>query len=955
MTKLALRVGQYNLLCPTYGVKWGEREACEQWVSAEQHGGSNWDARWPALRRVLEVGSQWDLLTLQELEDSVRDDVEEGVASMGLVLEWFDHPGRADAVGIAYAPHSFSLLARAERGYPAGRANVVTGRLDLRHISSGATVRVLSTHQRGGTPEQLSDLFQFAVEAAPKPVAVTVIGGDFNEELQPATFEGRGFRTLARAVAAGEPAVSRPAHKQDPSQTSGQGKIDFILVSGESVQYLQRDQQSCAALMSSHCPCKETGEWPTDHGMEAFTIYMYPPLINNTEAPQNLNRSLLGERTKTTMLPQIDGNGATATVDAEISQRLPRSYALLMHLQSGVGIAQAAEADDPVLAITQAKAAEATLRTVEAEVRAQERRSTKQQRRSTLSHYPFQSRPSSRSSSALGHYTGRLEGEVPPPAQASDGGGTLQQFRTLGQPRYKQHQLQPQRQRFEENVNAKSNRGVDARAAITGDRLSNQASAAWHHRLAQGRRSVEMWHDTHADYTRSLADELTRAASRVSKPGGNRLVSLPVSKMRTGSHVPDSDNVANGQTAASMTSDDSMWFAAMAPSVLGRAASDTPLHPKAHSPADANEGCHDRNVALSRGLVSSGSAVSGMSGFTEAGYPPPPAPPDTNTGHMSVTNAQSQQARRVEWEHYAPLPLRRTAASNVTQKAEETAATATSAPGDTEYSNSKTDLDITGVEDTKSVAAVKAVDGYAIGTGWRPLTSTAYMLGNVPSVPTRESAVTPPQPAPPTPPPPAPAPAAILRERTAPIAGTAGAQTAVALQTVIDRETEIERLRERLHAAGSPSHAVERAARAHIASVPMWHASTAAAAITEPTPLKLLATILGRGTAPDVTVGSPTVESDTEQVDDPEESVSKAASKLQAHERGRQARARARAQVKCAHTQNNPELIHRRDVVADIAAIVGEVLAKVDMHVNRTMATMVEASQIVDDPKKPGQ
>jgi hypothetical protein len=120
--------------------------------------------------------------------------------------------------------------------------------------------------------------------------------------------------------------------------------------------------------------------------------------------------------------------------------------------------------------------------------------------------------------------------------------------------------------------------------------------------------------------------------------------------------------------------------------------------------------------------------------------------------------------------------------------------------------------------------------------------------------------------------------------------------------------------------------------------------------MTEPTPLKLLANILGRGTASGVTVESPTVESDTEQ--SPKESVSKAATKLQAHERGRQARARARAQAKTAHTQNNPESIHRRDVVADIAAIVGEVLAKVDMHVDRTM---VEASEVVDEAAKPGQ
>jgi hypothetical protein len=34
----------------------------------------------------------------------------------------------------------------------------------------------------------------------------------------------------------------------------------------------RRDDQSNAALLTSHCACEETGEWPSDHGMEALTI-----------------------------------------------------------------------------------------------------------------------------------------------------------------------------------------------------------------------------------------------------------------------------------------------------------------------------------------------------------------------------------------------------------------------------------------------------------------------------------------------------------------------------------------------------------------------------------------------------------------------------------------------------------------------------------------------------------
>jgi hypothetical protein len=123
----------------------------------------------------------------------------------------------------------------------------------------------------------------------------------------------------------------------------------------------------------------------------------------------------------------------------------------------------------------------------------------------------------------------------------------------------------------------------------------------------------------------------------------------------------------------------------------------------------------------------------------------------------------------------------------------------------------------------------------------------------------------------------------------------------------------------------------------------------------EPTPLRLLANILGRGTTPGVAVESPAVEPDTEQAGDPQESLDAAATKLQAHERGRQTRARARAQAQRQHThfQNGPESVQRREVVADIAAIVGEVLARVDLHVDRAMATLTP--EMTDATGKPGQ
>ena len=91
--------------------------------------------------------------------------------SWGLVLEWFAHPGRADATRWDCV-RSTCLLATGE----SRATSEATGRIDLQHASSGLTVRALTTHQRRGVSEQLSDLFQFAAEAAPAPIAATVHG-----------------------------------------------------------------------------------------------------------------------------------------------------------------------------------------------------------------------------------------------------------------------------------------------------------------------------------------------------------------------------------------------------------------------------------------------------------------------------------------------------------------------------------------------------------------------------------------------------------------------------------------------------------------------------------------------------------------------------------------------------------------------------------------------------------
>ena len=304
------RIGQFNVLCPSYGVKWGEREACADWKTKEEHGamllcsvvlrsvvpcsvvpcsvvpcsvvpcsvvpcsgGSNWSARWPAILRIL-AASACDVLTLQEVEESVRTELEQGLDSIGLSLVWFAHPGRVDAVAIAFRTDQFTLEACASRDFPREDPKATTGRVDLRHNSSGIHIRCLSTHQRGGNTTQLEDTFQFAYEDAPAK-AVILVCGDFNEDFGP-KFEPFEFQTLDRDPAAGEPIVSLSycgLADLGAENSSGKGKIDYIFVKGNEQKIgLERSEGSRVAIEMSHAACPETGEWPSDHGMEALQV-----------------------------------------------------------------------------------------------------------------------------------------------------------------------------------------------------------------------------------------------------------------------------------------------------------------------------------------------------------------------------------------------------------------------------------------------------------------------------------------------------------------------------------------------------------------------------------------------------------------------------------------------------------------------------------------------------------
>ena len=314
---LRLLAGQYNLLCPAYGVKWSEREACKDWGGKDDHGGSNWDVRWPALRRII-ASAPWDVLALEELQTGdTRDDVVTALGDIGMRLIWFDHPGREDALGIAYKTATLSPIGQASRPFPAEDPKATTGRVDLQHSPSGQVVRVLVTHQRGGVAAQLDDLFDFASADAPAG-CVTLVCGDFNEDFGEAALRIRpGYRTLPRG--GDEPVVSRPVHKQGAENSSGKGKIDYIFVKAPEPSSslppdaltLERDAESRQAILHSHAACQETGEWPSDHGLEALSLTLKTPGTAQGSNKASAESSSAAKPSKATATPTSAAAGAS--------------------------------------------------------------------------------------------------------------------------------------------------------------------------------------------------------------------------------------------------------------------------------------------------------------------------------------------------------------------------------------------------------------------------------------------------------------------------------------------------------------------------------------------------------------------------------------------------------------------------------------------------------------------
>eukprot|EP00434_Breviolum_minutum_P012568 symbB.v1.2.011073.t1/scaffold738.1/size167167/7 len=267
----ALSVGSYNLLCPTYAVKWKELQGMDA------NGNSNWALRWPAMRDILKQ-AQFDVLCLQEVE---RTDLDSIVADLGpeYTSQYFKHPvaGRPpDGLVIAVKKTvCASAPSWSERDF---KGKVIFGGLDFEH-PCGARIRVVTGHMRGRNQEQLDAFGAFGAEGTAQ---IEVITADFNEDFQersagsvPCPFEGQ-HSTLRRAPDL--PQVSRPANKQ--AQTPDQGlKIDYIWVRARTKDFrteLFFDEASRRAILDSHKDCEATGQWPSDHGCEAFSIRFLP-------------------------------------------------------------------------------------------------------------------------------------------------------------------------------------------------------------------------------------------------------------------------------------------------------------------------------------------------------------------------------------------------------------------------------------------------------------------------------------------------------------------------------------------------------------------------------------------------------------------------------------------------------------------------------------------------------
>ncbi|CAK9114733.1 unnamed protein product [Durusdinium trenchii] len=271
-TAPSFTVGSYNVLCTTYALKWKELQGMDA------NGNSNWSLRWPVMRDILRR-AQLDVICLQEVE---KTDVERIVADLGpeYTSHYFKHPeeGRPPD-GLLIAVKTSCTCASPSWSQCDFKGKVIFGGVNFQLAKSGARVRVVNGHMRGGNQKQLDAFAAFGAEG---DAQIEVITADFNEDFEERSegavfcpFKGQ-YVTLRRSPDL--PQVSRPGNKQ--AQTPGQGlKIDYIWVRERSQDYeaqLSFDDASRRAILESHKNCEATGQWPSDHGCEALNIRVLP-------------------------------------------------------------------------------------------------------------------------------------------------------------------------------------------------------------------------------------------------------------------------------------------------------------------------------------------------------------------------------------------------------------------------------------------------------------------------------------------------------------------------------------------------------------------------------------------------------------------------------------------------------------------------------------------------------
>ena len=152
---------------------------------------------------------------------------------------------------------------------------MVTGLADLMEKGTGISVRVVVLH--GFHPRNakshaghLEGILKFARgRNVGDNMHCTVLAGDFNEDPR------QSLQPAAQALVRDFVTASREDHPELPIKSTTnpniEHKLDWVWVEGAQVEY---DDRCKRAIISSHTACPETGQWPSDHGLEAVRLLL---------------------------------------------------------------------------------------------------------------------------------------------------------------------------------------------------------------------------------------------------------------------------------------------------------------------------------------------------------------------------------------------------------------------------------------------------------------------------------------------------------------------------------------------------------------------------------------------------------------------------------------------------------------------------------------------------------